>query len=935
MNKVLLFLWCFLCAQYASGQSRAVTSRIKIFASTTELGKLQQAGVDFDHGFYDSQEQSYINEFDALDLPKISAAGLRYEVLVPDVFAHTDSLNKLAAKNPVKGTSGIIQNKPQIQALRLNFTTTCQAHTTTINTPTGWTTGSRGGFYTLAELEAQIDNMVASYPGMVSKAVFGYTTENRPMWVVKISDFAATDEAEPEVLYTGMHHSREGVSLMNLIYYMRYLLANYNTDQNVRDLVNNRELFFIPVVNIDGFNFNTTAANWNAGINMRRKNMKETDGAAGISSPGTGSGGDGVDLNRNYPQWWGPNFANTTITGRTGSTGGVTDDTYRGPSAGSEIETQNMMNFVNSRFFKLALNYHAYGNWWIRAGGPDEVTYPVTAVSAANVAIFNSVASLLTKYNCYVYGNPKQTVYPVNGFTDDWLLLGSTKSPIYSYSPEVGTNTDGFWPPLARIEPIAKEMIFANLQAAYIAGSYAELTDLSNMNLSSTSGSFNFSVVRRGLTSGDVRVSITPVSGINSVGSAVVIPQASLSSFGSTFSGSINYTLPANIQPGTQVQFIWQLETGGIMMRETVTRIYNPAIVYNDNMDGSNFATNWQNVGTGSAWGFSAGSGVGGTAALSESPAANATSANSATHTVRLRSALNLTGATRIFLSYLVRYNSENCQDRMSVELSTNGVNGTYTALCGNNTIQENRGVLGGIPAYTGSTDGWVREVIDLSSHAGNNNVGLQFTFRSNSTNEEAYNRDGFRIDNLAITKANDVVLPVIFEKLQAIRRDDQVNLIWKSQIVGPFSHYIIERSANGSDFSEVARLTNPELFQWIDRQPMQGNNFYRVRAVNVGGDEKNSEVARVVFTPLSKTNGYPNPVIDDYTFTISSTSNAQVSLYLRSSNGMLMRQSFSTLKSGDNKIVVSFQNLPKQIYLLQVVNRNGVLIHQAKVIKQ
>ena len=41
-----------------------------------------------------------------------------------------------------------------------------------------------------------------------------------------------------------------------VIYFMYYLLENYGKDPEVTYLVNNRELYFIPVINPDGYAYN-------------------------------------------------------------------------------------------------------------------------------------------------------------------------------------------------------------------------------------------------------------------------------------------------------------------------------------------------------------------------------------------------------------------------------------------------------------------------------------------------------------------------------------------------------------------------------------------------------------------------------------------------------------------------------------------------------
>ena len=149
--------------------------------------------------------------------------------------------------------------------------------------------------------------------------------------MVKISDNPDVDEAEPEILYTALHHAREPQSMMQMIYFMYYLLENYNTNPSVQYIVNNRELYFIPVVNPDGYEYNRTTNP--SGGGMWRKNRKNNGSSYG------------VDLNRNYgpyTYWNAPNGGSSTDP---------SSDTYRGTAPFSEPETSKLKEFSYYKIF--------------------------------------------------------------------------------------------------------------------------------------------------------------------------------------------------------------------------------------------------------------------------------------------------------------------------------------------------------------------------------------------------------------------------------------------------------------------------------------------------------------------------------------------------------------------------------------------------------
>src|SRR5690606_12938218 len=138
------------------------------------------------------------------------------------------------------------------------------------------------------------------------------------IWYIRITGNQSTspENSKPQMLFTSMIHSREVSALMNNIYFMWYLIENYNTDPAIKELVDNNELYFVPVVNPDGLRWNQHL-NPNGG-GMQRKNLRPNTGGNTSSSSNRG-----VDLNRNFDYFWGYN--------NIGSSGSATSETYRGP----------------------------------------------------------------------------------------------------------------------------------------------------------------------------------------------------------------------------------------------------------------------------------------------------------------------------------------------------------------------------------------------------------------------------------------------------------------------------------------------------------------------------------------------------------------------------------------------------------------------------
>ena len=181
------------------------------------------------------------------------------------------------------------------------------------------------------------------------------------------------------------------MSLMETIFYMWYLLENYGTNDEVTYLVNNTQMFFVPCINPDGYVYNETT-NPNGG-GMWRKNRRNN-----------GGGVYGVDLNRNYSYGW----------GTTGTSATPSNDTYRGPSAFSEPETQAMRWLVQNNDFEMAFNAHTYA---------EDILFPIgttTAEFAPHHNYLQDYTNHMVELNGYT-AMKSSGLYPASGDSDDYM----------------------------------------------------------------------------------------------------------------------------------------------------------------------------------------------------------------------------------------------------------------------------------------------------------------------------------------------------------------------------------------------------------------------------------------------------------------------------------------------------------------------------------
>ena len=290
-----------------------------------------------------------------------------------------------------------------------------------------------GGFRTLSEIWDAVDSLISEYPGIVSSKInIGTTGEGRPIYAIRLSDNPNIDEGEPAVLFTGLHHAREPMGPHLLLYTMQEMAANYGSDPVITELVDERETWFVLIVNPDGYAYNE-AIEPNGG-GLWRKNRRPH-----------GGGVFGVDLNRNYGYQWGLDDL--------GSSPDSTSATFRGHEAFSEPETRALRNFcIAHPNIRIGFNYHSYSNLLLYPWG-------YVAEFAPDHQLFAAIADSATSFNGYAPG-PGWGLYLTNGDYDDYEYgaLG-----ILSFTPEVGNSGDFFWPDPGRIAPLTLENYPVNL----------------------------------------------------------------------------------------------------------------------------------------------------------------------------------------------------------------------------------------------------------------------------------------------------------------------------------------------------------------------------------------------------------------------------------------------------------------------------------------
>lgn len=698
----LSFLCLTATAQKAEKFSRA---RINLDHQHTISG-LARLGLPVDHGQH-KRNSFFTSDFSATEIKQARDAGYKIDILIDDVQKHYRDQNKVTA---AKTTVTACGNVPHVPA------------------PAHFHLGSYAGYFTYTEMIQIIDSMRLLYPGLISakQPISTFLThEGRPIYWVRISNNPDVEQPfKPQMLTTSVHHAREPGGLSATIFYMWYMLENYATDPRVKAIVDNSELYFVPMVNPDGY-LENIATNPGGGGMWRKNKRDNLDGSFG------------VDLNRNYGHTWAyDDFGSSPVT---------TSQTYRGTAAFSEPETQAIKWLAENHNFSFNLNFHTYNNALIYPWGH------IYSTLTPDSAEFSAYGAHITEDNNYRYGTCDQTLsYVSNGDSDDWMYGEQiTKNKIFAFTPEIGDDDDGFYAPIANIQPDCEKNVSTNLHTAELMLTYAQLTPSDDKILVTPTGYLHYNLKRLGQQPGG-----TYTVSIQSLDSWLTVPAIPKNYMGLTLlqevSDSFAYTISSATPNGQLLRYVLTTHNGYYNLRDTVSFYYGKK--FNITTPSSSSFTGWTNSG----WNLC-------TSHYFSAPNAMKSSIDCGNYpdddvaTLTLNAPIDLTYSTEAWLRFHARWGIESKYDFAAVYASVLG-SGVWQPLCGMYTRPGTMDQLMDEPIYDAQRPEWVKEHMDL-----NNYLGQKIQLRYEMKSDMGANYDGFYIDDIEVRSVQDTVTDVAY----------------------------------------------------------------------------------------------------------------------------------------------------------------------------
>jgi carboxypeptidase T len=268
-------------------------------------------------------------------------------------------------------------------------------------------------YHNYQETTDLLKQLVAKNPDIASMFSIGKTTEGRDIWCLRFNSTAKGDtpSTKPGAFFLGNIHAREHLADEVPLLFAAWL-SDHRNDADIKGYLANLDIYILPMGNPDGVEYDIKGGTYQY---FRKNTRINPDKSVG------------VDLNRNFDSWWCQAGASTYPDA----------DTYCGPSAFSEPESQHLRDFfLAHKNIKTHISYHSYASEVLYPwGGSDD-----DVADARDKQVFENVAAKMAGMTGYT-AEKSSAMYIATGDSCDWAYA---EGKVFAFTIELEGN--GFYP---------------------------------------------------------------------------------------------------------------------------------------------------------------------------------------------------------------------------------------------------------------------------------------------------------------------------------------------------------------------------------------------------------------------------------------------------------------------------------------------------------
>lgn len=186
-------------------------------------------------------------------------------------------------------------------------------------------------------------------------------------------------------------------------------------------------------------------------------------------------------------------------------------------------------------------------------------------------------------------------------------------------------------------------------------------------------------------------------------------------------------------------------------------------------------------------------------------------------------------------------------------------------------------------------------------------------------------------------------VLPIKLLFFKAVQ-DKETNLLsWKTDVNLDLQKFVIEKSANGIDFLPLISMpagqsstSTTNSYTTVDNYPFSGNNYYRLKIVDMNNNFFYSDIKKVLSpeSSFSVAGIFPNPVSDKFQLQLSAQKSVEVQVQIIDLTGIEIVKKKYPVPQGNSTINFDTKNFASGIYILKISSDKGEINRTFKLVK-
>jgi hypothetical protein len=169
--------------------------------------------------------------------------------------------------------------------------------------------------------------------------------------------------------------------------------------------------------------------------------------------------------------------------------------------------------------------------------------------------------------------------------------------------------------------------------------------------------------------------------------------------------------------------------------------------------------------------------------------------------------------------------------------------------------------------------------------------------------------------------------LPLVWNSFSGKQNGADIHLTWEVGSEVNLSHYKLERASDGQNFSTILKqegkgdFINKSSYEFMDKQPLKGMNYYRLQAVDKDGQSTYSKVIAIDVVAFFELKLWINSDLQLFFYGEDIMENIVQVIDLQ--GRVILQKTFTSIK-GWNEWKIPFSHMSSGVYVLKIRNQNG-----------